>query len=238
MHRKPLGMRSKEKKLYNTSSECTITNSLNFEVPAAMLCRANILTPVKNEKTSAEILVPAPLPVERRSVDSTLVYSQPAAFLSMLLFWCCWGSVSNQSKGKLTFDGVIKRARHDPLPVRVEVKRHDLCRVAQERVQALARLDVKHPVDNNATKFSAGGRCTNTRSDCRRKPPRLTRTCFLYMSIPGCEITSVTRAAARMGRHRRGILAPRRVEAQVGRSRPTTTLLFPKIQNQRGSRIF
>ncbi len=62
---------------------------------------------------------------------------------------------------KLTFDGEIKRARHHPLPVGVEIQRHDLRGVAQERVHALARLDVEHPA-GKAKRFSAVDR-SNTR---------------------------------------------------------------------------
>lgn len=56
--------------------------------------------------------------------------------------------LSKTKASSLTFDGEIKRARHHPLPVCVKIKRHNLRRVAQERVQALARLDVEDPVNS------------------------------------------------------------------------------------------
>lgn len=46
---------------------------------------------------------------------------------------------------KLTFDGVIERACHHPLPVGVEVQRHNLRRVPQEGVQTFARLHIEYP---------------------------------------------------------------------------------------------
>lgn len=43
------------------------------------------------------------------------------------------------------FDGVVERPRDDPLPLGVEVQRHDLRRVAEQRVQTFARFYVPQP---------------------------------------------------------------------------------------------